>query len=165
METRSGIFLWIFKKVDTNCLSILFSSIQLNLEDSIKNKKGITKSTTDNTIVEHTELVPKDSLKCNKNTSNIQQSTSAVARDKQQTSNVLRTKAICIPFIEQHIRTQDITESSKEIIMASWRTATKTKYHIMYQKWQEFCSEINNISKSNNIQPTVPSGPRLQVHL
>ena len=29
------------------------------------------------------------------------------------------TKASCVPFIEQHIRTQDIPESAKEIILAS----------------------------------------------
>ena len=39
-------------------------------------------SITDNTIVEHTELVPNDSSKYNENTNNIQHSTSTITRDK-----------------------------------------------------------------------------------
>ena len=101
--------------------------------------------------MEHTELVPNDSLKYNKNTNNIQQSTSTITRDKKQTSTVPKTKASCIPFIKQHIRTQDIPESVKEIILASWRTTTKNRYNTTYQKWQGFCSEKN----INSIQPTV----------
>ena len=75
--------------------------------------------------MEHTELVPNDSSKYNKNTNNIQHSTSEITRDKQQTSTVPKTKASCIPFMEKHIRTQDIPESAKEIILASCRTTTK----------------------------------------
>ena len=101
--------------------------------------------------MEHTELVPNDSSKYNKNTNNIQHSTSTITREKQQTSTVPKTKASCIPFIEQHIRTQDITELAKEIILASWRTTTKNRYNTTYGKWQEFCSEKN----INSIQPTV----------
>ena len=137
--------------METVCLYILFSSIELNLEDTIKNKKRIIKSTTDNTNVEHTELVPNDSSKYNKNTNNIQQSTCTITRDKQQTSTVPKTKAICIPFIEQHIRTQDILESVKGIILASWRITTKNRYNTTYRNWQEFCSERN----INSIQPNV----------
>ena len=80
-----------FQKIGNNLL-IQFSSIQLNLEDTIKNKKRIIKSTTDKTIVEHTELTLNDSQKYNKNTNNIQQSTSTIIRDKQQTSTVPKTK-------------------------------------------------------------------------
>ena len=78
-QIQNLVLLMHFKKLETFCLYILFSSIQLNLEDIIKNKK----STTDNTIVEHTELVPNDSSKYNKNTNNIQQSTSTITGDKQ----------------------------------------------------------------------------------
>ena len=63
--------------------------------------------------MEHTELVPNDSSKYNKNTNNILQSRSTITRGKQKTSTVPRTKASCIPFIEQHIRTQDIPESQQ----------------------------------------------------
>ena len=82
----------------------LFSLIWKTLSKISKASSKI-KSTTDNTNVEHTELVPNDSSKYNKNTNNIQQSTSAITRDKQQTSIVPKIKASCIPFIEQHIRT------------------------------------------------------------
>ena len=71
--------------------------------------------------MEHPELVPNDFSKYNKNTNKIQQSTSTITRDKQQTSTVPKTKVSCIPFIEQLIRTQDIPDSAKEIILASWR--------------------------------------------
>ena len=74
-----------------------------------------------------------------------------LTRDKQQTSTVPKPKASSIPFIEQHIRTQDIPESAKEIILASWRITTKNRYNTKYRKWQEFCSERN----INSIQPTV----------
>ena len=84
--------------METVCLYILFSSIQLNLEDTIKNKQRII-----------------------------------------------------IPFIEQHIRTQDKPESEKEIILASWRITTKKRYNTTYRKWQEFCTERN----INSIQPSV----------
>ena len=89
-----------FPKIGNNLLIyILFSSISLNLEDTIKNKNRITESTTDDTTVEHTKLVPNNSSKYNKNTNNIQHSTSAITRDKQQTSTVPKTKASCIPFM------------------------------------------------------------------
>ena len=44
------------------------------------------------------------------------QSTSAITRDKQQTSSIPKTKASCIPLIEQHIRTQDIPDSAKDVM-------------------------------------------------
>ena len=53
--------------------------------------------------------------------------------------------------MKQHIRTQDILESAKEIILVSWRTTTKNRYNTTYWKWQEFYSERN----INSIQPIV----------
>ena len=75
------------------------------------------------------------------------QSTSAITRDKQQTSTIPKTKTSCIPLIEQHIRTQDIPDSAKETILSSWKTITKNRYNTTYRKWQEHCSgrNINNI--------------------
>ena len=73
----------------------------------------IIQSTTDNTIVDHAELLPTDYWKCNKNTSKIQHSTSTNTRDKQQTCTVPKTKTSCVPFIEQHIRMQYIPDSAK----------------------------------------------------
>ena len=96
-------------------------------------------------------MVPNDFSKCNKNTNNMHQPTSAITRDKQQTSTIPKTKASCIPLIEQHIRTQDIPDSAKETILSSWKTITKNRYNTTYRKWQEFCSGRN----INNIQPTV----------
>ena len=49
------------------------------------------------------------------------------------------------------MKTQDISESAKEITLASWRTTTKNRHKTIYRKWQEFCGERN----INNIQPTV----------
>ena len=83
-------------------------------------------------------MVRNDSSKYNKNTNNIQQSTSIITKEKQQTSTVPKNKTSCIPFIEQHIRTQDIPESAKEIILVSWRTTTKNRYNTTYWKWPEF---------------------------
>ena len=61
-----------------------------------------------------------------------------------------RTKLVAF-LLSKKNRAQDIPESTKEIILASWRTTTKNRYNITYRKWQEFCSERN----INNIQTFV----------
>ena len=40
--------------------------------------------------------------------------------------------------LQKHIRTQDIPDSAKKIILASWSTTTKNRYNTTYRKWQDF---------------------------
>jgi hypothetical protein len=48
-----------------------------------------------------------------------------------------------LSLIQESLELQDLSESTKEIIVASWRKGTQKQYKSYLLRWEEYCNREN----------------------
>jgi len=71
------------------------------------------------------------------------------------------TKPSCLPLVRKHLDNIGMSDTARDIIMASWRKTTSKQYHTYLTRWEQYCSE-------NSIDPlraTIQHGIEFLTHL
>ena len=74
----------------------------------------------------------------------LSESTTTSIRQNQNSSVVPKVNTACSSFIGKQIGMHELPEQTANIILDSWRTATKTKYESILNRWAAYCSKREN---------------------
>lgn len=87
-------------------------------------------------------MVPQGNADVSKETNTAQAekgSASATKLTGRNTSSVQKPTTSSLSLIRTQLELQDISETAKTVIMASWREGTQKQYHNYLSQWQRFC--------------------------
>lgn len=127
-----------------------------------ESRNGPGRGNFDRTNMANTSLVASDVKTVNK-----APSCSSSAENSVKTAQQKSTPSSCkngvngLLHIRESYEARGISESTCNLLMASWRPGTQKQYQVYIQKWSHFCTQ----RKINHNQPTVEQALDFLTHL